>query len=46
MDIDWYPIFQAKVTLTEMISPAYPISHMHWEGIEKVRFEINFKIII
>ncbi|CAB0035797.1 unnamed protein product [Trichogramma brassicae] len=35
IDLDWAPLFKLKVTLTEMLSPAYPIGLLHWEGLEK-----------
>ena len=37
LDLDWSPFFKAKVSITEAVSPAYPIGWLHWEGIEKVK---------
>ncbi|GLH04917.1 Uncharacterized protein GBIM_10576 [Gryllus bimaculatus] len=34
-DMRYDPIFQARVTLTEMICPGWPVGYLHWEGIEK-----------
>ncbi|NP_001165787.1 NADH dehydrogenase (ubiquinone) 1 alpha subcomplex, 9, 39kDa [Nasonia vitripennis] len=35
LDLDRMPLFKLKVTLTEFLSPAYPIGYLHWEGLEK-----------
>lgn len=34
-DMRYDPLFQAKVTLTNLISPSYPIGNLHWERIER-----------
>lgn len=34
-DLRWDPIFQTKVTLTNLVSPSYPIANLHWERIER-----------
>lgn len=35
-DMRYDPIFQIRVSLTDALSPAYPIGFLHWEGIERV----------
>lgn len=34
-DLRWDPIFKARVTLTNLVSPSYPIGNLHWERIER-----------
>lgn len=34
-DMKYDPIFAARVTFMNMISPAYPLGYVHWEGLEK-----------
>lgn len=34
-DMRYDPLFQMKVTLTNAISPSYPIANLHWERIER-----------
>ncbi|XP_067000318.2 NADH dehydrogenase [ubiquinone] 1 alpha subcomplex subunit 9, mitochondrial [Anabrus simplex] len=34
-DMRYDPVFKARVTLTEMICPGWPVGYLHWEGIEK-----------
>lgn len=34
-DLRWDPIFKAKVTLANLVSPSYPIGNLHWERIER-----------
>lgn len=34
-DMRWDPLFKLKVTLTNLISPSYPIANLHWERIER-----------
>ncbi|XP_058789495.1 NADH dehydrogenase [ubiquinone] 1 alpha subcomplex subunit 9, mitochondrial [Phymastichus coffea] len=35
LNIKYTPLFNLKVSLTEMLSTAYPIGYLHWEGLEK-----------
>ena len=37
VDIKYTPLFKLKVSLFEMISPAWPLGWLYWEGLEKVR---------
>lgn len=34
-DMRWDPSFAMKVTINNMLSPAYPFAYLHWEGLEK-----------
>lgn len=34
-DMRFDPLFQIKVTLTNLMSPSYPIANLHWERIER-----------
>lgn len=34
-DMRFDPIFQARVTLANLVSPSYPIGNLHWERIER-----------
>lgn len=49
LDIDYCPLFKLKVTLTEKLSPAYPVGYLHWQALERVsifhnnNFNYNFR---
>lgn len=34
-DLRWDPLFQLRITLTNAISPSYPIANLHWEKVER-----------
>ncbi|XP_077287500.1 NADH:ubiquinone oxidoreductase subunit 39 [Arctopsyche grandis] len=34
-DMRYDPFFQIRVSLNDVLSPAYPIGYLHWEGIER-----------
>lgn len=35
-DMKYDPTIPVKVFLTNLISPAWPLGYLHWEGLEKV----------
>lgn len=36
-DMKYDPLFSIKVSLVNLISPAYPLGNLHWTALEKVR---------
>ncbi|CAG9090737.1 unnamed protein product [Plutella xylostella] len=34
-DMKWDPVLPVKIAVTNMISPAWPLGFLHWEGLEK-----------
>ncbi|XP_033216242.1 NADH dehydrogenase [ubiquinone] 1 alpha subcomplex subunit 9, mitochondrial isoform X2 [Belonocnema kinseyi] len=41
LDIDYCPLFKLKVTLTEKLSPAYPVGYLHWQALEREHMSDN-----
>ncbi|TGZ54110.1 NADH dehydrogenase [ubiquinone] 1 alpha subcomplex subunit 9, mitochondrial [Temnothorax longispinosus] len=35
MDLKYAPLFKIKVTLNELLTPAYPLQGVHWESLER-----------
>lgn len=40
-DLRYDPFFKIRVSVSELISPSFPIGNLHWERLERVK--INFK---
>lgn len=34
-DMRWDLSFQLKITLTNLVSPSFPIANLHWDRVEK-----------